>query len=85
MIQTTASEAFNHVIQSTNIVSSDRPTYSEAHSEFPFVVVRDTLLRLGIGMAKASRMACERQGSARNRFDHLKKELQEMGFYHARN
>ena len=74
-----SNDAFNHVCQNTRIESSDRQTYQQAHDAFAFVVVRDTLLRLGIGVAKASRMACERQGSARNRFDGLKKELREMG------
>jgi len=74
-----ANDAFNHVCQNTRIESSDRQTYQQAHDAFAFVVVRDTLLRLGIGVAKASRMACERQGSARNRFNHCLKELGDMG------
>ena len=74
-----SNDAFNHVCQNTRIVSRDRQTYQQAHESFAFVVVRDTLLRLGIGVAKASRMACERQGSARNRFNHCLKELGDMG------
>ena len=70
--------AFNAILQRYNL---SKVSYKQAHRRFPRVVLRDTLLRLGIGMEKAERMVRETHGTARARFNQVKAELREMGKY----
>ena len=78
-----AKTAFNFILQRTNVRCPDKHgSYQQAHDRFPYVVVRDTLHRLGVPFIKAERMAGECSGSATKRFDHCAKEIKEMGLWH---
>jgi len=75
-----ANDAYNCILRNKKrLRDSAGPDYHTVHDQYAFGIVRDTLLLLGILEAKASRMACERQGSAANRWAGLKPELKEMG------
>ena len=60
----------------------EKTSYADIHARYPFVVMRDTLLFLGVEFAKAERMAGECTGTARQRFNHCTKEMREMGIYY---
>ena len=81
-----ANEAFNFVLAHTAICRmTANDTHAQIHDRFAFVAVRDTLIRLNIDLPKASSMAGEVGGTARQRFSRLKPELKSMGFYNAGN
>jgi len=77
-----AKDAFQFVLLHTTI--DPFSSYAESHTLFPYVVIRDTLIRLNIDLPKAERMAGECGGTARQRFDRLKPELTELGFIKCR-